>query len=306
MRPKFPRYAFRPAAVPALLLCLLPLFASGQPAALRQKIELITQAARGDVGVAVLHLERGDTLSVRGNGHYPMQSVYKLPVAMAVLHQVDQGKLSLDQKIRLTRRDLLPDTWSPLREQYPSGDAEVSLAELLRYTVSLSDNNGCDVLFRLLGGTRPVDEYVRSLGVKGMAIAATEEQMHQDWNVQFTNWSEPVAMRSLLKVFHERKHLSKASSDLLWKLMAETPTKPNRIKGLLPKGTTVAHKPGTSSTNSQGITAATNDVGIVALPNGEHFAIVVFVTNATAEQKTLEEVIARISRAVWDDFTAKR
>jgi beta-lactamase class A len=306
MRIKHPHHAFRPFALLVLLITLLPSTASGQPAALRKKIEQVALAARGDVGVAVWHLERGDTLSVRGKGHYPMQSVYKFPVAMAVLHQVDRGKLSLDQKIHLTRRDLLPNTHSPLREKYPDADVDVSLREILRYTVSLSDNNGCDVLFRLLGGTGPVDQYVRSLGVKGMSIAATEEQMHHEWNVQYTNWSEPVAMVSLLKVFYERKHLSKASADLLWKLMLETPTGAQRIKGLLPKETVVAHKTGTSDTNDQGVAAATNDAGIVTLPNGEHFAIVVFVANATADQKTREEVIARISRAVWDDFTAKR
>jgi beta-lactamase class A len=302
----FPFHAFRRLARLVFFITLLPHLASGQPAALRQKIEQVARAARGDVGVAVLHLERGDTLSVRGKGHFPTQSVYKFPVAMAVLHQVDRGKLSLDQKIHLTRRDLLPNTHSPLRDKYPDADVNVSLAEILRYTVSLSDNNGCDVLFRLLGGTGAVDQYVRSLGVKGMAIAATEEQMHQAWDVQYTNWSEPVAMAALLKVFYERKHLSRASADLLWKLMVETPTGAGRIKGLLPKETVVAHKTGTSGTNDQGVAAATNDAGIVTLPNGEHVAIVVFVANATADLKTREEVIARISRAVWDEFTAKR
>jgi beta-lactamase class A len=130
--------------------------------------------------------------------------------------------------------------------------------------------------------------------------------MHQAWDVQFTNWCEPVAMLSLLERFYGRKHLSKASSALLWKMMVETPTGPNRIKGLLPKETIVAHKTGTSGTNEKGVAAATNDVGIVSLPNGEHFAIVVFVANAMADEKTREEVIARITKAVWDEFTAKQ
>jgi beta-lactamase class A len=278
--------------------------AFGQQAALRQKIEAVIGTSRADVGVSVLHLENGDTLSVNGNKHYPMQSVYKFPLAMAVLHQVDRGKLSLQQNIRLTRRDLLPDTWSPLRDKYPEGNVDVSLEEILHYTVSMSDNNGCDVLFRLLGGTRPVDAYVRSLGVKGIAMTATEEEMHRAWDVQFTNWSEPAAMTALLKVFCEKKHLSEASSALLWRLMVETSTGPDRIKGLLPAGTVVAHKTGTSGTNAQGIAAATNDAGIVTLPNGEHFAIVVYVANSPADAKTREATIARITRAVWDEYAA--
>ena len=294
------------AALLALLFCTIPQFARGQQAALRQQIERVIRPFPGDVGVAVRHLEKGDTLSVNGNKRYPMQSVYKFPVALAVLHQVDKGKLSLQQKIHLTRRDLLPNTWSPLREKYPDADVDLTLDEILRYTVAQSDNNGCDVLFRLLGGTRPVDQYVHGLGVRGIAIAATEEEMHRAWDVQYTNWCEPVAMLALLEGFYQGKYLSKASSDYLRKVMVETTTAPNRIKGLLPQGTVVAHKTGTSATNPAGVNAATNDVGIVTLPNGEHFAIVVFVSNATADAKTREAVIARITRAVWDDFTAKR
>jgi beta-lactamase class A len=86
--------------------------------------------------------------------------------------------------------------------------------------------------------------------------------------------------------------------------MVETPTGPDRIKGLLPKETVVAHKTGTSGTNDQGIAAATNDAGIVTLPNGEHFAIVVYVANSPADAKTREATIARITRAVWDEYAA--
>ncbi len=87
--------------------------------------------------------------------------------------------------------------------------------------------------------------------------------------------------------------------------MAETPTKPNRIKGMLPSSTIVAHKPGTSSTNSQGITAATNDIGIVRLPNGKHFAIVVFVADSPEKEPVREGLIAQISKTAWDYYLNK-
>nr|AIA10763.1 VEB-PER_beta_lactamase [uncultured bacterium] len=294
---------------PSLLLLaflyLLPYAAFSQKEALRKRMEEITQTAKGKVGVAVLGIEDRDTLSVFGKDRFPMQSVYKFPVAIAVLHQVDQRKLSLQQKIHLRPEDLLPNTWSPLREKYPQGNVDIPLSEVLLNTVALSDNNGCDVLFRLLGGPPKVDAYIRSLGVRGMAIAATEEQMHQEEQVQYTNWSEPTAMLRLLDVFYARKALSPASTDFLWKVMVETSTGPRRMKGLLPPGTIVAHKTGSSGTNSQGITAATNDVGIVTLPNGKHVALVVFVSDASADEATREGVIAQITKAVWDYFVAK-
>jgi beta-lactamase class A len=292
-----------------IILILLPSFLPksilAQKDSLRLKIEQIIRSSEGNVGVAIMGLEDNDTLTSNGNRHFPMQSVYKFPLALAVLNQVDKGKLSLNQKIYIKKKHLHPDTWSPLREKYPNGNIDITLNELLSYTVSQSDNNGCDILFGLLGGTKKVEAYIHSLGIKGIAIAATEEQMHKDWEVQFTNWSEPIAMLSLLDIFFRRKNLSNSNSDFLLKIMTETSTGPNRIKGLLPTGTIVAHKTGSSGTNEKGIAAATNDVGIVTLPNNKHFAIVIFISNSTENDEIRDRVIAKITKAAWDYFTAK-
>jgi len=83
--------------------------------------------------------------------------------------------------------------------------------------------------------------------------------------------------------------------------MTETPTGLRRIKGSLPAGTIVAHKTGTSGTVN-GLTAATNDVGLVTLPDGKHLAISVFVSDSTADEATREETIAKITRTIWDEF----
>jgi beta-lactamase class A len=271
----------------------------------RRKIEKIIPEAKGTVGVAIMGLEDRETFLFNEGLRYPMQSVYKFPLAMAVLDQVDKGKLSLNQKIRVTPKDLLPNTWSPIREKYPKGNVDLKLSEILAYTVSQSDNNGCDILFRLLGGPKKVDAYVQNLGVKSIVIAATEEEMHSEWKVQFTNWCKPRAMLRLLDILYKGKALSKTSNDFLLKIMTETTSGPNKIKGLLPKNAQVAHKTGLSDTKD-GILAATNDAGIMTLPNGEHVAIVVFVSNTPVDEKTRDGVIAQISKAAWDYFLAKK
>jgi len=81
--------------------------------------------------------------------------------------------------------------------------------------------------------------------------------------------------------------------------MAESNPGSKGLQGLLPNGTVVAHKTGTSGTQN-GITAATNDIGIITLPNGKHFAIAVFVSDSPADEKVREAVIAKIAKAVWD------
>lgn len=268
----------------------------------KDEIEGIITSSKGTVGAAIMDLSIGKSFVFNKNAKLPMQSVYKFPLAMAVLAEVDKGKFSLEQKILVTKNDLLLDTWSPIREKYPNGNVELTLAEILKYTVSQSDNNGCDILFRLLGGTANVHKYIRSLGVKNISIAATEEEMHAAWDVQFTNWCKPKAMLKLLEIMYHGDKLSKASNDFLWKIMTETTTGPNRIKGLLPTGTSVAHKTGTSGTNAQGITGAINDAGIVTLPNGKKFAVIVFVANSPDKAQESEKIIAKIAKTAWDFY----
>ena len=88
--------------------------------------------------------------------------------------------------------------------------------------------------------------------------------------------------------------------------MKETKTGANRLKGQLPQGTVVAHKTGTSGTNkTTGVTAAVNDIGVVFLPNGQHYFISVFVTNSKENAETNEKIIANISKVAWNYFTAE-
>src|SRR6202034_3480714 len=72
-----------------------------------------------------------------------------------------------------------------------------------------------------------------------------------------------------------------------------------RLRGLLPEGTQVAHKTGTSGYEN-GIAAATNDVGLIQLPDGRHLAIAVLVTDARADETSVEHTIAAIARACYD------
>lgn len=178
----------------------------------------------------------------------------------------------------------------------------MSLAELLKYTVSESDGTACDVLLKLVGGPEVVNQYLRNLGVNDIIVANTEKEIGQDKAVQYRNYATPNATVALLRSLHEGQGLSASSQALLLRLMTETPTGLQRIKGLLPAGTAVAHKTGISRT-VDGVTAATNDVGLVTLPNGRHLAIAVFVSDSTANDTIREEVIAKVARAAWDEWS---
>jgi beta-lactamase class A len=285
-----------------MLLCSVMLQSVAQRDSLSAKINKIASATRAHIGIAIKDLATNDTLTWNGNHRFPMQSVFKLPLSIYILNEVDAGRLSLDQKIKITSEDYW-NTWSPIMKKYPDANIELPLSEVLMYTLTHSDNVGCDVLFKLVGGPSVVEKYFHQLGFTGFAIKYNERRMHAEWAIQFQNWSTPVAMLDLLERVHKRNLLSAASHNFLWQNLVDCPLGPKRMKGLMPVETVVGHRTGTGGPNEEGVIGAVNDVGIVELPNGGKVALVVYLSRSTLKHEELEHVIARVARAVYDHYS---
>ncbi len=273
---------------------------------LREKIEQIVSDKKASVGVSIIGNHGKDTLSLHGDKHFPMQSVFKFHIALAVLAEVDKGTLSLDQTIEIAKDELLPEgLWSPLRDENPDGGS-FTIKRLIQYIISQSDNTACDILIRLIGSPKTVEEYIKKSGIDDIQIAFNEQDMQAKWENMFQNWTSPKAASETVRLFFENKNdlLSKSSYDFFWKTNKETTTGKGRIRGQLPEETVVAHKTGWSGTNKEtGITAAVNNIGVVFLPNREYFIISVFVTDSQEDFKTNEKIIADIAKATYDFYT---
>lgn len=282
-----------------LLLFLLTSSLSGQNS-LEARFQEIADSLNGKLGVSALHLETGESISLNGESRFPMQSVYKFPIAMVMLHQIDKGKFSLDDTIKIDKQEYIPKAGhSPIRETYPDG-ANLTIREILDYNVAKSDGTACDVLLRLLGGTQKVEEQIHAMGVEDIAIATTEMIQVANDTIQYQNWSSPEAMNQLLKIFQEGTYLSENSKQLLSSFMlVSNKWFDSRIKGLLPNTVKVVHKTGSSRTYD-GLTRATNDAGIITLPDGTHLAVTVFVMDAYDDKDKREMAIAKASRAAFD------
>ncbi|MGI8772269.1 MAG: class A beta-lactamase [Acidobacteriaceae bacterium] len=286
-------------------LLFLVLFAGSALAqgSLQQQIRSIAAEAHGKVSVACSlpgpSFRSALDCDLDPNAHPPMQSVFKLPLALTVLHQVEQQKFSLDQPIRFLPEDrILPKPYSPLQDEYPDAGVDVPLRTLLQMTVSLSDNTAADILLRLVGGPKAVSQYIASLGITGFHLQDGERGLHRDAALQYRNWFEPQGAVQLLRRISDHSPLTAEHTGLLLDWMrSSTPGK--RLQGDLPKGTSVAHKSGTSDVYN-GVAHATNDIGLIALPDGRQLAIAVFVTDSTAEEATRDRVIAHIARAAYE------
>ena len=275
---------------------------------LRQKINDVLADKSTTVAFAIKGIKPQDTLSLNGNKHLPMQSVFKYHLALAVLHQLDQSKFNLDDQISIDKElvDQYGKLWSPLRKKYPDG-AEVSLAEVLKYTVSLSDNLGCDLLFKLVGGTEVVQSYLHEIGIKDIAIVHTEIVMQANWKCQYENWTSAKASNQLLQLFFENANslLSSESYNFLLETLKGTKTGKKSIRGHLPENAIVAHKTGHSGKNKKGLTGALNDIGIVFLPDGSYFYLSVLLSDSMETTEANQKIIADIAKLSWDYFNNK-
>jgi beta-lactamase class A len=284
------------------LILLFALFTSSVSAqtSLQQEIAAIAADARGKVSVACLLPGSALNCDLNPHAHPPMQSVFKFPLALTTLHLIELGTLSLDRPVRFLPSDrILPHTYSPLQDKYPEANVDIPLHELLRLAVSLSDNTATDMILRIIGGPAVVDAYVNSIAGGGFHLQDNEHALHRDIQVQYRNWFEPASAVKLLRRISDNSPLTPEHTALLLGWMKDSPTGPHRIKGELPSGTVVMHKTGTAASDS-GVINATNDIGLITLPDGRRLAIAVFVTDSPADEATRDAVIARIAKAAYD------
>lgn len=254
-----------------------------------------------DIGVGIIHVQRKDTMHFNNNYQYPMQSVYKLPIAVAVLDKVSKGKLSFDKKIKINKSLILENTHSPLRDKYGVKDMELSIGELLKYMVSESDNNACDILLKKVVSPKKVNRFVKRLDIDNIKILSTEAQMHANPDLAYDNYSTPLAMCDLLyKVFYTDV-LNDITRDYLKGIMT---TKTNtRLEKNLPKNVLFYHKTGTGPMNPKRVIQSVNDVGVMEIDKDNHIIISVFMKDINLTYDQAEEIIARIGEIVYKTYS---
>ncbi len=280
-------------------------FGYSQNHPVQSAIEEMIKSYDATVGVSIYEPKSGDQISVNGDRHLPMQSVYKLHLALTVLKDVDAGICSLSDSIQITPAHIeqYEHLWSPLKKKYPNG-ATITIAEMMEQTVAWSDNMGCDILFEMVGGPAIVEKYMRDIGITDVAIRYPEIIMQSDWEIQYLNWSTADAITLLLQKIYtnENKMLSETSYDYLMETLIGTQTGTKSLRGLLPEGTTIAHKTGQAGVDPDGKRGAVNDVGIIFLPDGSPLYISVLVSDSREKLDDCYHIIAQTARIAWDHY----
>jgi beta-lactamase class A len=322
-----------PAVSDALAAALAPAFARAEA------------EAQGHLGAAVLHLESGERASYHGGERFPMQSVFKMPLAIDILARVDAGELRLDETIHIRPIDIRPGPPNALADELPPTGGDRPLLDLLERILLISDNTAADTLLARIGGPSKVTARLRGLGINDIDVSRSEAELMMDlcgvatypprdtWTVEGIreavrsadravpgarskalptyladprDTATPEAMASLLARVHRRDLLlKKESAERLVAILERVQTGKNRLKGLLPPGTIVAHKTG-GSDEVDGITATANDAGIITLPGGAgHVIVVAFLAGSHGNEEARNHAIAQLGRAVFDHYAPR-
>jgi beta-lactamase class A len=277
-----------------------PQSASSMPAAdaeLAARLKAICVRAGGRCGVAVTHVETGRSVAVEGDTRLPLYSVFKLPLAVTVLKEVEEGRLQLDQKIRVEPEETAPGVKSNSDLWRKASDR--TIRELLEFSIVRSDNTSSDKMLELVGGPDAVTRRMRALGLQNIEVrASAKEFLKSEGKEAHPNTGTPADLVRLLVLLQKGEALAPPQLEVLLGLMGRVVTGDRRLRAGPPAGTPVADKTGTGP-------STTNDVGLITLPGDRgHLALAVLLDGSKLTAEKQEDLIAEVARTAYDAHVA--
>jgi beta-lactamase class A len=315
----------RPHALPRA-----PVDRSRPPAGLISAIASLGSSFPGTVGISVRRVDAEWEAGYNANMPLPQQSVSKLWVAMAMLDAVDNGQLSLNTMVTVTRQDLTL-FHQPIANLVGANGYSTSLSDLFTRAMTESDNTANDTILRTVGGPDAVRGYLARKMIGNVRFGPGERLLQSGtagvrWDQSLSigrafytaRAAVPMDQREAAMAAYLRnppdgagagaitlalarlqrgEMLSSRSTALLLNMMKEAKTGPQRIKGGVPYDWRYGHKTGTGQVLN-GRTTGFNDVGIMTAPDGTSYAVAVMIGSTSAPVPQRWELMQAVARAV--------
>ena len=270
---------------------------TGGDAELAARLKDICERAGGRCGVAVTHVETGRSAAFEGERALPLYSIFKLPLAVAVLKDVEEGRLQLDQKVRVEPEEAAPGTKA--NSDLWLKPSNRTIRELLEFSIVRSDNTSSDKMLELVGGPEAVTRRMRALGLQNIEVRSSTKEFLKSKDAH-PNTGTAGDLARLLALLQKGEVLASPQLEVLLGFMGRVITGDRRLRAGPPKGTPVADKTGTGP-------STTNDVGIVTLPGEKgHLAIAVLLDGSKLSAEKQEDLIAEVARAAYNAHVAAK
>jgi beta-lactamase class A len=292
-----------PGTPPTAPVAAPPPAASSEPAApppalAQAEAELRALAARlgGRLGVHAVDTDNEHSISLDADARYATASTFKALLAAAVLARVEAGKLTLEQRIPISRADL--------QEHAPVikarlGDKALSVRDLCAAIVEVSDNGAANLLLRQVDGPAGLTAYLRGIGDTVTRLDRYEPELSSNTIGDERDTTSPRAMAQSIRRLCLGDALQPASRKLLVEWMVNASTGMRRIRAGLPDGWRAADKTGT------GARLAVNDVAIAWPPGGKPPVVMaIYTSDSPLKFADVEQAHAEVARIVARAFVA--
>ena len=273
------------------LLAGMPLFAAwpGPVAASPGPIEAYERASGGRVGVHAENVATGARVTWRADERFVMCSTFKASLAALVLQRADRGEESLDQRVPYGVADM--QAYAPVAEENLARGA-LSVEEMCRAAVALSDNTCANLLLARVGGPAAVTAFWRSLGDDASRLDHDEPLLNRTPIGRPEDTTTPAAMAGNLRRLLLGDALSQRSRERLTAWMLDCRTGDDRLRAGLPAGWRIANKTGNNGKDAAG------DIGVVWPPSGGPLLVCVYTRGGAPTAGQLKRTFTEISRLV--------
>ncbi|WP_175891628.1 PEN family class A beta-lactamase, Bcc-type [Burkholderia cepacia] len=285
--------ASRPAAAPDEASAAAAAAAAAvAPAAAGQMLAELESSVGGRLGVCAIDAASGRVIAHRADERFPFCSTFKAMLSAAVLAQSVERPALLQQRVTYTRADLV--NYSPVSEKHV-GEG-MTVAALCEAAIQYSDNSAANLLMKLLGGPSAVTAYARSIGDDTFRLDRWETELNTALPGDLRDTTTPAAMAASMRVLMVGDALPAAQRAQLVAWMRGNKVGDKRLRAGVPAGWTVGDKTGT------GDYGTTNDAGVVWSPSRAPIAVAVYYTQARADARSKDDVIASVARILVQAF----
>jgi len=250
-------------------------------------LKRIRERIGGRIGVHALDSQSGKRWGMDDNSRYAMASTFKLPLAAALLWQVDRKAFTLDHALAIKATDLLPN--SPAVEaKLTAGVDAMTIRELCGAIVTQSDNAAANVLLNGIGGPPAFNQFMRTIGDEVTRLDRHEPALNTNLPGDPHDTTSPrVMVDNMLKIFTQDV-LSIPSRALLIDWMIASRTGMDRVRAGLPRSWNPGDKTGT------GENGAFNDLVVAYPPRRRPVFAAVYMSDSKLGPKELAAAHAEI------------
>jgi beta-lactamase class A len=258
-------------------------------------------------GIWVKHLGTGEEAGVRADETFNSASVIKLPLLVLAFEMVEDGRLSLEERITVRAEDFRGG--SGILRHFDPG-IQPSFRDVLHQMIQTSDNTATDLAIARVGGVEAVNAWIGEHGFGGgMSLTQTTEDLFEHYgslaqgedrsrktNFDRTFWLGEMTPRStglLLEGIEKRTLTSQGAGDEMIRMLRTQLAGARRLPHYLT--VPVAHKTGDFAP------ALANDVGIVYARSGP-IVISFFTNEIEGPYGEAEDRIGRIAQRIVDYF----